>query len=60
MERVTADELRAVRELWRKLGNTPYMVDRVLQVLTSAADTIDEMDKDIAVFESEDYNRQQD
>lgn len=52
MERVTADELRRHAGYLR---NHPPPVNQVtVMLLDCAADTIDDMDKDIAVFETRD------
>lgn len=55
MERVTADELREAAEQCDEEGIVYHKggYAHVTTFLLRAAETIDEMDKDIAVFESE-------
>lgn len=54
MERITSDECRLQAAICRAVGAEGTAI-----VLEKAAETIDEMDKDIAVFESRDYDNQQ-
>lgn len=51
MERVTADELRRHAGYLR---NLPMASKGTVDILERAADTLEEMDKDIAVFETRD------